>query len=853
MRLRLLPALVLVFLLGLAASGPGVAPRAQEAPVQGAAAILPGECLVLAPVFRGARSFVFTDPVEYQYVQGTLVAPKAGDAVTTTDGKELKWEATRANDKGEVVHAALGGGYLWWTVKSEVEEARVLVAQGHIGVYVNGEPRFGDPYSTGYVQLPVLLKKGENHFVFRAIRGFINARLNPVVVRDPSYPALLTSADSLVPDLVRGSPGMYRGALVVLNCGSKPLTLALESQRADLVDEKASYSGGWRVVQPFSARKLPFVVKYEGEASDQPLEYLVELNALTAGGPKSPSAGVNVLGETSLKLNVKGPGDTRKITFTSKIDGSVQYYALRPAQVPAGVTTKPGIVLSLHGASVEASGQAGAYSDKSWCHIVCPTNRRPYGFDWEDWGRLDALEVLDHARGTLDHDPAMTYLTGHSMGGHGTWQLGAHYPSMFAAIAPCAGWRSFYTYGGKRDPDDDAFGKLLQRADNPSDTPLLIRNHAQHGVFIVHGDADETVPVTEARAMRDALKEFHNDLHYYEHPGGGHWYDTGDENGDKGADCVDYQPVFDLFAKRRVPNSHEVRAIDFTTFSPGISATSFWATIEQQVAPFSASRIQLRADPNMRRISGTTGNVRLLKLRVADAIRAGDRLLLDLDGEKLDLAWPEDGNLWLQRGESWQLVHGPLPGSKRPARYGGFKDAFRNNFVIVYGTGGDAETCQWAAAKARLDAEHFYVRGNGSVDVLSDKEFAPADFADRNVILIGSAATNSAYAALKFECPISVQPGKVVIGDKTLQGDLAVLAVYPRPGSATTSVGVVSGTSLKALRLTNRLPYLAPGIGVPDFLVLDCEMLRDGAKGIRACGYFDMDWKLAPADTVIRE
>jgi len=27
--------------------------------------------------------------------------------------------------------------------------------------------------------------------------------------------------------------------------------------------------------------------------------------------------------------------------------------------------------------------------------LVAPTNRRPYGYDWEDWGRADALEVLE--------------------------------------------------------------------------------------------------------------------------------------------------------------------------------------------------------------------------------------------------------------------------------------------------------------------------------------------------------------------------------------------------------------------------------------------------------------------------
>ncbi len=85
---------------------------------------------------------------------------------------------------------------------------------------------------------------------------------------------------------------------------------------------------------------------------------------------------------------------------------------------------------------MEAMGQASAYSPKSWLHLIAPTNRRPYGFDWEDFGRADAMEVLENAKMTLRHDPARVYLTGHSMGGHGAWHLGSLYPDTFAAIGP---------------------------------------------------------------------------------------------------------------------------------------------------------------------------------------------------------------------------------------------------------------------------------------------------------------------------------------------------------------------------------------------------------------------------------
>ena len=71
--------------------------------------------------------------------------------------------------------------------------------------------------------------------------------------------------------------------------------------------------------------------------------------------------------------------------------------------------------LSVHGAEVEAINQARAYKLKDWGVIVAPTNRRPRGFNWEDWGRIDALEVLDIDQKRFKPNPQKIYLTGHSM------------------------------------------------------------------------------------------------------------------------------------------------------------------------------------------------------------------------------------------------------------------------------------------------------------------------------------------------------------------------------------------------------------------------------------------------------
>jgi hypothetical protein len=113
-------------------------------------------------------------------------------------------------------------------------------------------------------------------------------------------------------------------------------------------------------------------------------------------------------------LEWKSPRQNHKRTFRSEIDGSVQYYAVNPAQNP-DPEFKPAFVLTVHRASLEAVNQAGSYQNKTWTNIVAPTNKRPYGFDWEDWGRLDPLEAMEDFTRRYPSDPERVYLTGHSI------------------------------------------------------------------------------------------------------------------------------------------------------------------------------------------------------------------------------------------------------------------------------------------------------------------------------------------------------------------------------------------------------------------------------------------------------
>jgi hypothetical protein len=213
-----------------------------------------------------------------------------------------------------------------------------------------------------------------------------------------------------------------------------PVVTPTDEWLTDLV-AVASTSEGAKVttalpaIAPHSVHKAR--IEWDTPAASEPKAVSLDVRL-----EERPAEGEPVLlASRTVELRTVTAESRRNETFTSRIDGSAQYYAVVPA-LPRESAGRPGLLLSLHGASVEASSQAAAYSAKDWATIVCPTNRRAYGFDWEDWGRLDALEVLNHAQRRFRTDPRRQWLTGHSMGGHGTWQIGAHESDRFAAIAP---------------------------------------------------------------------------------------------------------------------------------------------------------------------------------------------------------------------------------------------------------------------------------------------------------------------------------------------------------------------------------------------------------------------------------
>jgi pimeloyl-ACP methyl ester carboxylesterase len=812
-------AFVLVSILG------SVAFADAPATTQSSNTILITRALVLPSMARGGRWPIVVDPIESLRVSGNWRPPHDGDVVVATDAKQRRWEVIDADKDGWFASDALRGGYAFVDVEMRDERVMILDAAGHSLVYVNGEPRGGDPYSQGIVHLPVLLRRGHNQLLFVAARGKLRVGLHKP--RDEVY---LEESDATLPDFLIDRKESMPGALVAVNATTQPVAVALTGNSKR--DPRSM------PVAPLSLRKLPFMIDYDGRSA------------------KSFSSTVYLMRDErevdsrAIDCAVKVSGEVFSRTFISDIDESVQYYSVTPppADTPAP-KGKRALVLSLHGADVYTPNQAKSYSGKSWAYVVCPTNRRPFGFDWEDWGRLDAIEVLARAAAEFDVDPSRVYLTGHSMGGHGAWQLGAIFPDRFAAIGPSAGWISFSSYASSqpttRTTDRSEMAQILRRAAASSDTLAMLHNYAPLGVYVLHGANDDNVPLSQAREMVRRLGEFHHDFVAYEQPGAGHWWDASD---DPGVDCVDWAPMFDFFARHRLPEDAAVREVDFTTVSPEISSACHWATIEAQQHAMQPSTISIRCDPIGRRFIGTSTNVARLSLDTSTLVK-GEKLSVQMDDQRIDFDEHASRIFMEQTSDKWRASAKPASGVKNPRRSGPFKQAFKNHMQLVYGTAGTSEENAWSLAKARYDAETWWYRGNGSVDVVPDSAFDPSAQPDRSVILYGNRETLSCWKSLLSESPVQIEPGRVRIASRIIEGeDLACLFIRPRLGSDVACVGVIGGTGLVGMRVTDRLPIFLSGIEYPDVFVASSDMLRTGLAGTRAAGFCDNDWRIEGGD-----
>ena len=195
--------------------------------------------------------------------------------------------------------------------------------------------------------------------------------------------------------------------------------------------------------------------------------------------------------------------------------------------VPADYVTKAGarwpVILFLHGA-----GERGTDGLVQTNVGLGPAIRRapgrfpaivvfpqvPPDSQWVGTPAEAALAALAQTTKEFRTDPARVYLTGLSMGGHGTWYLAYRHPELFAGVAPICGWVA--------DMDRFRGSVPVVPAESGAALPALARRLGKLPIWIFHGEVDEAVPVSGSREPAAALRAASADMRYTEFLGLNH-------------------------------------------------------------------------------------------------------------------------------------------------------------------------------------------------------------------------------------------------------------------------------------------------------------------------------------------
>jgi pimeloyl-ACP methyl ester carboxylesterase len=517
----------------------------------------------------------------------------------------------------------------------------------------------------------------------------------------------------------------------------------------------------------------------------------------------------------------------------SSFDGSSQPYAL---YVPAAYDPSRSwpLVLSLHGFSSDhilnlrrVLGRGNA-PDEPDCHAkscfpelpdVDFLIASPYGFGslwYEGPAETDVLDVLSDVRANYTVDPDRIYLTGLSMGGAGAWHLAVRHPHLFAAVAPVCG-PSDYRLFASHESLATSFAEELLAAHSPIN---LAGNLAHVPAKIFHGTLDDLVRVEHSRSMAQRLRELGCHVEYVEFPEVGHdaW------NLAYGDGAILHW--FRMFERVSLP-----RSVDFSTPSlrwPG----AYWVRVRQiETRPRLATiRAEIR-DGNV--IQVATANVAAFDLRLDLApVDPKSDLTVSWNGEEAFRGRPHGAEL------SFGEVGAGL--RKRAGLEGPVGDAFRDPYVLVYGTQGDDSEAIRAGREAAERAADPGEWGDIEIPIKPDSDVTGDDIGKFNLILFGNPRTNALIARVNEHLPVRFDSDWVQSGRRLLTGhDMGLIVVYPNPLNPDRCVALIGGDTAATIRMAAENRENAP-----DYIVFDGSSDFTDETTLRDWGYFSNRWAM---------
>lgn len=451
-----------------------------------------------------------------------------------------------AQDASQVLRLSVGFNTLKNTVPMSDEQKKQLADIEAKAQKANGEKRYAD--ALRYLNQGMALMRGQQWTPARALGTALQLKASRVIA-DPGDAVNLTLTQAFT--LEEPLAGKLSGTVTIAPARSKEAAkelkslsdldtdftakaLAVEAKLPALEDgeyllalhlkpaegEAITKTASLHIVRGLAAQQQSLrtrATKAATELSSKPellralaaVEYQLSIPDLMSAGQIVGTRDFKqemATAATYLDQITKGQNPLKTLrgdyrwAYRSDVDKTLQpYRVFVPAHYDAAKPTP--MVVALHGMGGDENSYFTAYAngiikreaEARGYLVVCPKGRGTASMYAGD-AEKDVLDVIAAMKRDYNVDADRIYLTGHSMGGYGTWSIAPKYPDLFAAIAPIAG-------GGLP-------GSLSKIKHVPE--------------IVVHGDKDPTVPVERSRVMVKAAKELGIEIQYIEVPGGNH-------------------------------------------------------------------------------------------------------------------------------------------------------------------------------------------------------------------------------------------------------------------------------------------------------------------------------------------
>jgi Prolyl oligopeptidase family len=536
--------------------------------------------------------------------------------------------------------------------------------------------------------------------------------------------------------------------------------------------------------------------------------------------------------------------------YVSKIDGSVQPYGL---VVPA--TYQPGTA-HRHRLDVWCHGRGETLSELNFLQgrMTSPGEfTPPDAFVLHPYGRycnankfageIDCFEALDDVKRRYRIDEDRLVMRGFSMGGAACWQFAVHYPDVWCAAAPGAGFSETAEFlnvfqNEKVQPTD--YEKQLWHW---YDCPDYAVNLFNLPTVAYSGEIDRQKQAADVMAR--ALKGEGIDLVHIIGPKTAHSYHPE-------AKKEVNRRIDAIAAVGRDPLPPKVK---FQTYTLRYNR-SFWVTVDALERHWEKARVEAELDGHGGVKVAAVG-VTALTLSFPPGHAPFDvtkPVPVEINGGTLHGPKPLSDRSWVvhlaKDAQGWKLADGDgTELRKRHGLSGPIDDAFLDRFLMVRPTGTplNEQVGKWAERGMKHAIAHWRQQFRGEAPVKDDREVTDADIADSNVVLWGDPSSNAILAKIADQLPIRWTKDGVTVLDRVLPADTSVpVLIYPNPLNARKYVVLNSGFTFREYDYLNNARQVPK---LPDWAVIDATTpMTSRAPGkVVAAGFFDEQWQL-PAD-----